>query len=61
MPGTPQNDEDVDAERPAKVQRCTLCCDYDDLLTDHRRVWDELESRKKDRIDAGHLRLAALR
>ena len=35
-PKTPLwDDDDTDTERPTKIQRCSLCYDFDQLLEDH--------------------------
>ena len=46
-PGTPEEGEDVTMERPAEVQRCSLCFDFDDLVENHVRVCEELEAAEK--------------
>ena len=40
-------DEDENVERPAKIQRCSLCYDFDALLEDHLRVCEALEEAEK--------------
>ena len=46
-PGAPEEGEDVTMERPAEVQRCSLCFDFDDLVENHVRVCEELEAAEK--------------
>ena len=40
-------DEDENVGRPAKIQRCSLCYDFDALLEDHLRVCEALEEAEK--------------
>ena len=40
-------DPDSDMERPSKVQRCSLCADFDDLLEQHLSMADALEKSEK--------------
>ena len=47
-PKTPLwDDDDTDTERPTKIQRCSLCYDFDQLLEAHLRLAEDLEKSEK--------------